>query len=75
MLVLSRKQGQTIHIGDQITVTIVELNRGRVRLGISAPASVPVHREEVALRAGLPREIAAVVPPPAAHAKPLVGSA
>lgn len=51
MLVLSRKQGQSIRIADQITVTIVELGRGRVRLGISAPTNVPVHREEVALRA------------------------
>jgi carbon storage regulator len=51
MLILSRKQGQSIRIADQITVTIVELSRGRVRLGISAPIDVPVHREEVALRA------------------------
>ena len=50
MLVLSRKQGQSILIADQITVTIVELGRGRVRLGISAPNDVPVHREEIALR-------------------------
>ena len=51
MLVLSRKQGESIRIADQITVTIVELSRGRVRVGISAPLNVPVHREEVVLRA------------------------
>jgi carbon storage regulator len=61
MLVLSRKHGQSIMIGDQITVTIVELGRGRVRLGISAPASVPVHREKVALRGTMTAETKAVV--------------
>lgn len=53
MLVLSRKAGQSIQIGDQITVTIVELSRGRVRVGIAAPAHVLVNREEVALRGGM----------------------
>ena len=64
MLVLSRKQGESIRIADQITVTIVELGRGRVRIGISAPLNVPVHREEVVLRAGQGRPAlpAAVTP-------------
>lgn len=55
MLVLSRKQGESIRIADQITVTIVELGRGRVRVGISAPLNVPVHREEVVLRSNQSR--------------------
>jgi carbon storage regulator len=49
MLVLSRKFGESIVIGDSITVTVMEVKGERVRLGISAPAEVPVHREEVFL--------------------------
>ena len=48
MLVLSRRQGQAIVIGDNVVVRIVELKGDQVRLGIDAPRSVVVHREEVA---------------------------
>jgi carbon storage regulator len=54
MLVLSRKLGQTIQIGDDVRVTILHLAGGRVRLGIEAPLDVPVHRSE--LRAKIDRE-------------------
>jgi carbon storage regulator len=47
MLVLSRKEGQRIRIGDSVVVTVVGLSGGRVRLGIEGPVSVPIHREEV----------------------------
>jgi carbon storage regulator len=47
MLVLTRKFGESIVIGNSITVTVMEVKGERVRLGISAPAEVPVHREEV----------------------------
>jgi carbon storage regulator len=47
MLVLTRKFGESIVIGDSVTVTVMEVKGERVRLGISAPAEVPVHREEV----------------------------
>jgi carbon storage regulator len=47
MLVLSRNLGERIYIGDDITVTVVQIDRGKVRLGIVAPKEVPVHREEV----------------------------
>lgn len=47
MLVLSRKAGERLVIGDDIHVTIVEIRPGRVRLGITAPSETPVHREEV----------------------------
>jgi carbon storage regulator len=47
MLVLSRKLGQTIQIGDEVRVTILHLAGGRVRLGIEAPLDVPVHRSEL----------------------------
>lgn len=50
MLVLSRKCQEIVVIGGNITVTILEVRGGRVRLGIDAPADVSVHRLEVALR-------------------------
>lgn len=47
MLVLSRKIGEKIMIGDDIVVTIVDIDNGKVRLGIDAPREVPVYREEI----------------------------
>ena len=47
MLVLSRKNNESIVINDQIVVTIVEIRGDKVRLGIDAPKEVPVHRREV----------------------------
>jgi len=47
MLVLSRQRDQTIIIGDNIEITIVDIRGEKVRLGISAPAHIPVHRKEV----------------------------
>jgi len=47
MLVLSRMRDQTITIGDDIEITIVDVRGDKVRLGISAPAHVAVHRKEV----------------------------
>ncbi len=47
MLVLTRKPGEAIVIGNGITVTIVEVKGERVRLGFSAPAEVTIHREEL----------------------------
>jgi carbon storage regulator len=47
-LVLSRKQGEAIEIGDKIVVTVVELTSGKVRLHVKAPIEVMVHRKEVA---------------------------
>jgi carbon storage regulator len=47
MLVLSRRLNETIVINDNIRVTVVEIRGDRVRLGITAPREVPVHREEV----------------------------
>ena len=47
MLVLSRKLTESICIGDGITVTILEVRQGRVRLGIDAPPAVRIQREEV----------------------------
>jgi carbon storage regulator len=47
MLVLSRKTDEKIVIGDCITITVVAIGDGKVRLGIDAPKDVPVHRQEV----------------------------
>ena len=48
-MVLTRKAGQSIVIGDDIEVTLLEIDGGKVRLGIQAPHSVPVHRMEIYL--------------------------
>jgi carbon storage regulator len=47
MLVLSRGRDESIVIGDNIVVTIVDIRRDKVRLGIDAPTEIPVHRREV----------------------------
>ena len=47
MLQLSRKTGETIVIGDDIRVTVMQVAGGSVRVGIEAPRSVPVYREEL----------------------------
>jgi carbon storage regulator len=48
MLVLSRKLGEKIVIGDNILVTVVKIDRNQIRIGIEAPHDVPVYREEIA---------------------------
>lgn len=50
MLVLSRRLGEIIVIGDSIKITVLGVSGNQVRIGISAPEHIPVHREEVALR-------------------------
>lgn len=50
MLILGRELGQSILIGDDITVTILSSRGTQVRIGINAPKEVPVHREEVYAR-------------------------
>jgi len=47
MLVLSRKLGEKIHIGEKICITIVDIDRGKIRLGIEAPREVPIFRQEL----------------------------
>jgi carbon storage regulator len=47
MLVLSRQRDESIVIGDNVVVTIVDIRGDKVRLGIEAPGEVPVHRQEV----------------------------
>ena len=47
MLVLSRQRDETIMIGDDIEITVVDIRGEKVRLGINAPPHIPVHRKEV----------------------------
>ncbi len=47
MLVLSRKKDECIIIGDGIIITVVDIRGDKVRLGITAPAEIPVHRREI----------------------------
>ncbi|MEM9712211.1 MAG: carbon storage regulator CsrA [Actinomycetota bacterium] len=47
MLVLSRRKGESVIIGDNVTITVVDVRGDQIRLGIDAPRSVKVYREEV----------------------------
>jgi carbon storage regulator len=47
MLVLSRKLGEKIYIGENICITVVDIDRGKIRLGIEAPRDVPIYRQEL----------------------------
>ncbi len=47
MLVLSRQRDESIMIGDDVEITIVDVRGDKVRLGINAPKSIPVHRREI----------------------------
>lgn len=47
MLVLSRHRDESIIIGDDIVITVVDIRGDKVRLGINAPVEIPVHRQEV----------------------------
>jgi carbon storage regulator len=47
MLVLSRQRDESIMIGDDVEITIVDVRGDKVRLGITAPKQIPVHRREI----------------------------
>jgi len=47
MLILTRNPGESIFIGDDIKVTVMEINRNQVRIGIEAPRAIEVDREEI----------------------------
>ena len=47
MLVLSRRADESLFIGDDVKITVLDIRGGQVRLGITAPESIKVHREEV----------------------------
>ena len=47
MLILTRRVGETVVIGDEVTVTVLGIKGNQVRIGVKAPKSVAVHREEI----------------------------
>ena len=47
MLVLTRKLGEVIKVGDKIKIVVVSIDGGSVKIGVEAPEEIPVHREEV----------------------------
>ena len=64
MLVLSRKVGEKILIGDNISVTVVRVAQGTVRIGVEAPDELPIVREEIKdQQQGRPRERKVPSPP------------
>jgi len=50
MLILTRKVGEAIAVGNDIKIRLLEIKGGQIKLGVEAPNNVPVHREEVFLR-------------------------
>ena len=47
MLILTRRAGETLMIGDDVTVTVLGVKGGQIRIGVNAPRVVAVHREEI----------------------------
>lgn len=47
MLILTRRVGETLMVGDDVTITVLGVKGNQVRIGINAPKEVPVHREEI----------------------------
>lgn len=56
MLILTRRVGETLMIGDDVTVTVLNVRGNQVRLGVNAPRDVAVHREEIYKRIERERE-------------------
>jgi len=50
MLILTRRVGETLMVGDDVTITVLGIKGNQVRIGVNAPKDVAVHREEIYLR-------------------------
>ena len=66
MLILTRRVGETLMIGDAVSVTVLGVKGNQVRIGINAPKDVPVHREEIYQRIKREHEAAGGEAPPTA---------
>jgi carbon storage regulator len=73
MLVLTRKLGENIRIGDSVKITVLEVRSGQVKLGIEAPPEVKVHREEIYARIQEENRRAQTWKPPGGTASPPEG--
>jgi carbon storage regulator len=65
MLILTRRAGEALRIGDEIEVTVMAVNGSQVRIGINAPRNIAVDREEIAERKRRDREAVAAGAKPA----------
>ena len=65
MLILTRRVGETLMVGDDVTVTVLGVKGNQVRIGVNAPKEVSVHREEIYMRIQAEKECSR------AHEKPL----
>lgn len=68
MLILTRRVGETLMVGDDVTVTVLGVKGNQVRIGVNAPKEVAVHREEIYERIKRERAAADETPTPPASA-------
>ena len=67
MLILTRKVGETLVIGDEVEVTVLSMKGNQIRLGVKAPKEVAVHREEIARKLNNSRDNRSVLLPPSSQ--------
>ncbi|MBI5893024.1 MAG: carbon storage regulator CsrA [Deltaproteobacteria bacterium] len=63
MLVLTRKSGEGIMVGDNVKIIVLEAKENQIKIGIEAPIEVPVHREEIYLKIQEENKMAATAQP------------